>query len=248
VVRGYRAGVLRRLALLTVAVAAVLGLAACGDDDDGDDAAPATTSAVTSAAAPAAPTGDSGPVADVTCADVEAPAPRADGAETPPEGTLDARESWTLTFDTSCGTFVVALDTRSAPNTAASLVALAESGFFDDTVFHRIVPGFVIQGGDPTQSGSGGPGYSVVDRPATDARYVQGVVAMAKSAQDPAGTAGSQFFVVTGDEARLPPDYAVVGEVIEGLDVVTAIGELGDPATERPLRPVVIESVVAGQD
>jgi cyclophilin family peptidyl-prolyl cis-trans isomerase len=235
--------VLRRLALLTVAFTAALGIAACGDDDD---AALPTT--VASPAASATAPSDSAPAADVTCADVAAPAPRADGAEAPPDGTLDASESWTLTFDTSCGTFVVALDTRSAPNTAASLVALAESGFFDDTVFHRIVPGFVIQGGDPTQSGGGGPGYSVVDRPATDARYVQGVVAMAKSAQDPAGTAGSQFFVVTGDEARLPPDYAVVGEVIEGLDVVTAIGELGDPTTERPLRPVVIESVVAARD
>ena len=114
-------------------------------------------------------------------------------------------------------------------------------------MFHRIVPGFVIQGGDPTQSGGGGPGYSVVDRPAADARYVRGVVAMAKSPQEPAGTAGSQFFVVTGDDVGLPPDYAVVGEVIEGLDVISAIGELGDPATERPLRPVVIESVEAGR-
>jgi cyclophilin family peptidyl-prolyl cis-trans isomerase len=235
--------VLRRLAHLTVAFSVALGLAACGDDDDA--APPATVASPT--ASPATP-GDSGPTAEVTCADVAAPAPRADGAEPPPEGTLQPREAWTLTFDTSCGTFVVALDTRSAPNTAASLVALAESGFFDNTVFHRIVPGFVIQGGDPTQSGRGGPGYSVVDRPAADARYVRGVVAMAKSAQDPAGTAGSQFFVVTGDDAGLPPEYAVVGEVIEGLDVVEAIGELGDPTTERPLQPVVIETVAVGRE
>ena len=220
---------LPRLAVLIVAIAAALGIASCGDDD----------------AAP--PTIDSGLASDVACADVAAPAPRADGTESPPGGTLDPGEAWTLTFDTSCGTFVVALDTRSAPNTAASLVALADSGFFDDTVFHRIVPGFVIQGGDPTQSGSGGPGYSVVDRPAADSRYVRGIVAMAKSAQEPAGTAGSQFFVVTDDDAGLPPDYAIVGEVIEGLDVVSAIGELGDAATERPVRPVVIESVVAEQ-
>jgi cyclophilin family peptidyl-prolyl cis-trans isomerase len=235
--------VLRRLASLTVACTAALGLAACGDDDD---AAPPATVALP-AASPAAPAA-SDPAAEGTCADVAAPAPRADGAESPPEATLDPEQAWTLTFDTSCGTFVVALDPGSAPNTAASLVALADSGFFDDTVFHRIVPGFVIQGGDPTQSGRGGPGYAVVDRPAADARYERGVVAMAKSAQDPAGTSGSQFFVVTGDDAALPPDYAVVGDVIEGLDVVAAIGELGDPATERPLRPVVIESVVVGRD
>jgi peptidyl-prolyl cis-trans isomerase B (cyclophilin B) len=233
--------VLRRLALLTGACAVALGVAACGDDDD----AASPTSAVASATSPSAPPSGDSATADVTCADVAAPAPRGDGGGTAPAGTLDPAETWTLTFETSCGTFVVALDSDSAPNTTASLVALAESGFFDDTLFHRIVPGFVIQGGDPTQSGRGGPGYSVVDRPAADARYVRGVVAMAKSAQDPAGTAGSQFFVVTGDDAGLPPDYTVVGEVIEGLDVIAAIGELGDPATERPLRPVVIESVVA---
>jgi cyclophilin family peptidyl-prolyl cis-trans isomerase len=216
---------------MSVAVAVSLGVTACGDDDD--------------AAAPT--TGGESATDGVTCAEVGAPSPRTGGAESPPDGTLDPEQRWTLTFDTSCGTFVVALDSESAPNTAASLVALAESGFFDDTVFHRIVPGFVIQGGDPTQTGSGGPGYSVVDRPTADARYTRGVVAMAKSAQEPAGTAGSQFFVVTGDDVGLPPDYAVVGEVIEGLDVVSAIGELGDPATEKPLRPVVIESVTAAQ-
>jgi cyclophilin family peptidyl-prolyl cis-trans isomerase len=237
--------VLRRLALVTLACIPALAVAACGDDDDNDDAAAPTV--VAAAASPSAPASDSALATDVGCADVAAPAPRADGAEPPPAGTLDPGQDWTLTFDTSCGTYVVALDPRSAPNTAASLVALAESGFFDDTVFHRIVPGFVIQGGDPTQSGSGGPGYSVVDQPAADARYVRGVVAMAKSAQDPAGTAGSQFFVVTGDDAGLPPDYAIVGSVVEGLDVIAAIAELGDPATERPLRPVVIESVVVGQ-
>jgi len=138
---------------------------------------------------------------------------------------------------------VVTLDVDSAPETTASLVVLAEAGFFDDTVFHRIVPGFVIQGGDPTQRGSGGPGYSTVDEPTTDAAYTRGVVAMAKSPQEPAGTAGSQFFVVTGGDVGLPPEYAIVGEVTEGIEVVDAIGVLGDPATERPLQPVVVSSV-----
>ena len=132
-----------------------------------------------------------------------------------PTERLDPRATWTLTFDTSCGTFVVTLDLDSAPATAASLVSLAQAGFFDDTVFHRIVPGFVIQGGDPTQTGTGGPGYSTVDAPAPDAAYTKGVVAMAKTAAEPAGTAGSQFFVVTGDDVGLPPEYAVVGTVTE---------------------------------
>jgi peptidyl-prolyl cis-trans isomerase B (cyclophilin B) len=112
-------------------------------------------------------------------------------------------------------------------------------------VFHRIVPGFVIQGGDPTQTGTGGPGYSTVDTPASDATYPKGVVAMAKTQAEPAGTAGSQFFVVTGENVDLPPDYAVVGTVTDGLDVVERIGTLGDPATEQPLQPIVVESVTA---
>jgi cyclophilin family peptidyl-prolyl cis-trans isomerase len=179
------------------------------------------------------------------CENVAAPAPRRDGGATAPTERLDPERTWTLTFDTSCGAFVVTLDLESAPATAASLVSLAKAGFYDDTVFHRIVPGFVIQGGDPTQTGTGGPGYKTVDVPKPDATYTKGVVAMAKTADEPAGTAGSQFFVVTGDDVGLPPDYAVVGNVTEGMDAVERIGNLGDPTTEQPLQPVVIQSVTA---
>ena len=179
------------------------------------------------------------------CQSVEAPAPRDAGGATAPKERLDPERTWTLTFDTSCGTFVVTLDLDSAPATAASLVSLAQSGFYDDTVFHRIVPGFVIQGGDPTQTGTGGPGYSTVEAPASRATYTKGVVAMAKTGDEPAGTAESQFFVVTGDDVGLPPDYAVAGTVTDGLDVVERIGALGDPATEQPLQPVVVRSVTA---
>ena len=182
------------------------------------------------------------------CEDVDAPAPRDDGGQTAPTEPLDASRTWTLTFDTSCGTFVVTLDLDSAPNAAASLVSLARAGYFDDTEFHRIVPGFVIQGGDPTQSGSGDPGYSTRDTPAPDAAYTKGVVAMAKTAAEPAGTAGSQFFVVTGADAGLPPEYALVGTVTSGLDVVERIGKLGDPATEQPRQPVVIHSIAVGPE
>jgi cyclophilin family peptidyl-prolyl cis-trans isomerase len=179
------------------------------------------------------------------CEDVSAPAPREDGGGAAPTGRLDPERTWTLTFDTSCGTFVVTLDLDSAPATAASLVSLAKAGYYDDTIFHRIVPGFVIQGGDPTQSGTGAPGYKTVDVPKADAAYTKGVVAMAKTADEPAGTSGSQFFVVTGDDVGLPPEYAVVGTVTEGMDVVERIDQLGDPTTEQPLQPVVIHSVTA---
>ncbi len=176
------------------------------------------------------------------CESVEAPAPRESGTLTAPTDPLTAGTSYGLVFETSCGSFTVGLDTDLAPNTAASLVALARDGFYDDTVFHRIVPGFVIQGGDPTQTGTGGPGYKTVDAPPAGSKYVKGVVAMAKSQVEAAGTSGSQFFVVTGEDVGLPADYAIVGEVTEGLDTVERIGALGGP-DERPTQPVVVSSV-----
>lgn len=222
--------------VLLLCVLALLAAAGCGSDEETAASEVVTAEEDTSAEEPA-PSGTS------TCADVDAPAPREDGGATAPEERLDPETTFTLAFETSCGTFTVTLDQTSAPATSASLVALARDGFFDDTVFHRIVPGFVIQGGDPTQSGSGGPGYSTVDPPAQDARYEKGVVAMAKTGVEPPGTSGSQFFVVTADDAGLPPDYAIVGRVTDGLDVVMAIDAQGDAATELPLKPIVVESV-----
>jgi peptidyl-prolyl cis-trans isomerase B (cyclophilin B) len=152
---------------------------------------------------------------------------------------LDPAKTYKLVFETNCGTFTVTLDQKLAPNATGSLVSLAKRGFFDDTFFHRIVPGFVIQGGDPTGTGGGGPGYETHDKVPASAKYTHGVVAMAKAQTDPAGTAGSQFFVVTSPDAGLTPDYAVVGKVTSGLDVVDRIGKLGN-ASEQPTRAVVI--------
>jgi cyclophilin family peptidyl-prolyl cis-trans isomerase len=176
------------------------------------------------------------------CPTVDAPAPKADGGQKPPKAPLDGTKRYALAVQTNCGTFVIALDQKSAPRTAASLVSLARSGFFDHMIFHRIVPGFVIQGGDPTQTGGGGPGYQTVDRPPEGAAYVKGVVAMAKTATEPPGTAGSQFFVVTGPDAGLPAEYAIVGRVVKGRGVVDRIAALGD-ANEHPTETVEIEKV-----
>ncbi len=185
-------------------------------------------------------------VASGECASVDAPEPRDPGSREAPSGPLMDGKTYTLTFETSCGPFTVALDTTLAPNTAASLVALARDGYFDDTIFHRVVPGFVIQGGDPTQEGSGGPGYSTVDVPPSDAAYTKGVVAMAKSGVEAPGTSGSQFFVVTGADAGLPPEYAIVGEVTEGIDAVDRIGALG-VSDGPPSQPVVITGVTVSE-
>ena len=210
------------LRLLGILICA-LALAACGDDDDSGSEASGGGGgggAETAAQEPQA----EGPTATGGCEDVEQPEPKPDGGAERPSGRLDQKTS---------------------PKTAASFANLARTGFYDDTVFHRIVPGFVIQGGDRTASGTGGPGYSTRDVPPPNTTYTKGVVAMAKSQLEPPGTAGSQFYIVTAPDAGLTPDYALLGEVVEGQDVVDRIGELGDPASGgagTPLQPVVIES------
>jgi peptidyl-prolyl cis-trans isomerase B (cyclophilin B) len=165
------------------------------------------------------------------CTNVQKPAPKPDGGRKKPSASLASGKTYKLTVVTNCGSFTMQLDTKSAPNASASMVALAKSGFFNGTVFHRIVPGFVIQGGDPTGTGTSGPGYTTVDVPPASTRYTLGVVAMAKSGAEPPGTAGSQFFVVTAQDAQLPPDYAVLGTIVKGQATVDKIGQFGDPAS-----------------
>ena len=203
---------------LTLALAVVL--AGCGGD--GGEAEPAAPQ-------------------EASCRDVEAPEARPQGTLAPPDETLDPAGTHRLRVETSCGAFTITLDPEASPKAAASVAALAESGFYDGTTIHRVVPGFVIQGGDPTGTGGGGPGYTTVDPPPAGTAYTRGIVAMAKTGADPPGAAGSQFFVVTAADAGLPPDYAVIGSVTDGLDTVVRIEELGDPATELPTRTVVIE-------
>ena len=229
---------MRSLALLG-ALALALVLAGCGGADG--------TATEPSTAATAGEATDMETAAKGECREVDAPAAREDGGASAPTERLDPEKTYTLTFETSCGTFTVTLDQAQSPATAASLVQLARDGFYDDMIFHRIIPGFVIQGGDPTQSGTGGPGYSTRDVPPADASYVKGAVAMAKTAVEPPGTAGSQFFVVTGaDAGGLPAEYAIVGKVTDGLDVVRRIGLLGDQSG-TPTQPVVIERVTVGE-
>jgi cyclophilin family peptidyl-prolyl cis-trans isomerase len=218
----------------------VLPLAACGSSDSKEGSGGKTTTLATpKTATQAAPETTAG-----GCRQVDQPQPKPDGGAKKPGQKLDPAKTWTLDFKTNCGNFTVQLDLKAGPNASASLVALARSGFFEGTVFHRIVPGFVIQGGDPTASGTGGPGYSTVDKPPADARYTKGVVAMAKAPTEAPGTAGSQFYVVTGPDIGLPPEYAVVGKVTKGLDVVERIGQLGNQS-EQPTEVVAIESVAA---
>ncbi len=229
----------RRWLLLLLAVP-VLTLAACGDDESGGSAGSGDRTESTQSAPSTAPPETEADVGG--CRQVDQPQPKPDGGAQKPNKDLDPGKKYRLTVKTNCGDFTIDLDQKSAPKTAASVVSLAEQDFFDGTIFHRIVPGFVIQGGDPTGTGMGGPGYSTVDKPPADARYTKGVVAMAKTATEAPGTSGSQFYVVTGEDAGLPPEYAVIGSVKDGLDVVEQIGALGD-AAEMPTQTVLIEDV-----
>lgn len=180
-----------------------------------------------------------------SCTSVAQPAPRKNGGVQKPRGRLSPHTTYTVTVDTNCGQFAFRLDVRDSPNTTAAFAGLVKQGFFNGLMFHRIVPGFVIQGGDPTGTGSGGPGFSTLDPPPRNADYTLGTVAMAKTQTEPAGAAGSQFFVVTGRDAQLPPDYALLGKVTKGLDVVERIGRLGNPQDPNgtPTQTVVMKKV-----
>jgi peptidyl-prolyl cis-trans isomerase B (cyclophilin B) len=235
-----------RVLIAALLCALSFALVACGDDDDdsggsGGDGGGATQAAPDPAAEEQQaeePANQSG------CRDVAQPKPRPDGGAKRPTGRLDPNATYIVTLRTSCGEIAIRLDQKTSPKTTASFAHLARTGFYDGTAFHRIVPGFVIQGGDPTGSGTGGPGYSTRDVPPQNARYVKGTVAMAKSPTEPPGAAGSQFYIVTAPDAGLPPEYALLGKVVRGQRVVDEIGELGDPASGgagAPLQPVVIE-------
>jgi peptidyl-prolyl cis-trans isomerase B (cyclophilin B) len=190
---------------------------------------------------------DGGGSAQASCKEVAAPAPKDVKGLERPSGRLDSGKTYTATVATNCGAFSIELDTEEAPRATASFVALARNGFYDGLGFHRIAPGFVIQGGDPNGDGTGGPGYKTRDVPSDDVVYSEGVVAMAKGGAEPAGTAGSQFFVVTASDAGLPADYAVLGKVVRGMEVVKRIEAQAAPDTPQqggpPKDPVVMESV-----
>ncbi len=153
---------------------------------------------------------------------------------------LDPKRPHTVDVLTNLGGFAIRLDVEDSPCVTSSFASLVREHFFDGTVFHRIVPGFVIQGGDPSATGTGGPGYTVTDVPPANSLYTEGVVAMAKSPTEPRGAAGSQFFIVTATNAGLQPDYAILGVVTKGLKVVERIGRLGNRVTEKPTRRIAV--------
>jgi cyclophilin family peptidyl-prolyl cis-trans isomerase len=153
---------------------------------------------------------------------------------------IDAAKRYTATMTTTKGALTIALDPIAAPVATNSFVFLARWHYFDGIVFHRVIPDFVLQGGDPTGTGTGGPGYRFADELPKPGRYELGSLAMANAG---ANTNGSQFFVISGPQgAALPPKYSLFGKVVAGLDVVAAIDAIGT-SSGKPTERVVIESV-----
>lgn len=160
--------------------------------------------------------------------------------DSPPPLIIDAARRYSAEMSTSKGKMVIALDAVSAPTTVNNFVFLSRWHYYDGIVFHRIIPGFMLQGGDPEGSGRGGPGYRFEDELPAPGRYEVGSVAMANAGPN---TNGSQFFIVSGpDGCALPPQYSLFGKVVAGLDVVSAIESVGS-RSGKPSEKVTIESV-----
>ena len=212
-----RSDAIRLFGTLATAAGALI-LAGCGATAHGRTPQGSSASqAAASASVPSTAASQSATQSSVSgCQQVPAPAPRTGERAPQPTLHLDPSKTYTVTLLTNCGTIKIELDAKRAPKTAASFASLVERGFYNDLTFHRVVPNFVIQGGDPNGNGTGGPGYHVVEAPPSDLQYTKGVVAMAKAADEPSGASGSQFFIVTATNAGLPPDYALVGHVVEG--------------------------------
>ena len=229
--------------LLILGVATLVGGGGDGQSTDvATDATTDTTAAAAPVELPKAPGGQaiSG---DTPCPNPDGSSPRTTRFAKPPPTCIAPGRTYTAEIRTNMGTMAVALDPRAAPTTVNNFVVLARYHYFDGISFHRIIPGFVIQGGDPEVSGRGGPGYQIADELPQPGQYKVGSLAMANSGPN---TNGSQFFIITGDQGvALPPQYSLFGQVTEGLDVVQKIDGVGSPNSQqgRPTAVVTMQSV-----
>ena len=241
--------------LVTLAALTALVVAACGGADDAAEAdtsasAPSTTAELvpletTAPNAPVPSDYEGFTMQPTACGADPAVAPSGEQYAAPDDLTLDPTIKLRATIATSCGDIIVELDPQQAPQTVNSFVFLASDGYFDGTVSHRVIPGFVVQAGDPTGTGRGGPGYVVPDElPPAGFVYSTGVLAMANAGPN---STGSQFFIMLGESA-LPPLYSAFGTVVDGFETLNAIqnlplGRNPQGETSVPLETVYIESV-----
>jgi cyclophilin family peptidyl-prolyl cis-trans isomerase len=174
------------------------------------------------------------------CPNPDGSSPKTQRFDAAPPMCIDVDKRYSAEMVTSMGTLRIALDAIAAPKTVNNFVVLARYHYYDGINFHRIIPGFVLQGGDPVGNGTGGPGYRFEDELPAAGRYQLGSLAMANAGPD---TNGSQFFVISGPSGvRLPPQYSLFGQVIDGLDVVAAIDAVGT-GSGKPKQTVTIQSV-----
>ena len=221
-----------KLSVIVLAVLAVLVFAACGSGDEEDTSAQTSTadSTTTTAPAPEPTTPPAQPDATGDSMSMQ--------YDSPPALTIDTGKTYKAVLTTSLGTINIDLFASEVPNTVNNFVFLAREGFYDDVIFHRVIPGFMVQGGDPTGTGRGGPGYRFDDEPVRRS-YDRGIVAMANAGPN---TNGSQFFIMH-QSYGLPPQYTIFGFATAGLDVVDAIATLPRNANDRPDNPPQILSI-----
>ena len=182
----------------------------------------------------------------VDCPQPDGSSPQRRRFDGPPPMCIDPAKRYTAEMVTTKGTMTIALDPEAAPKTVNNFVFLARYHYFDGLTFHRIIPGFVIQGGDPEGTGRGGPGYRFEDELPRPGRYEIGSLAMANAGPN---TNGSQFFVISGpDGTALPPNYSLFGKVVKGMEVVAALDAVGTPGQGRPKERVVMESVTIAEE
>ena len=178
------------------------------------------------------------------CPNPDGSSPKQQRFDGPPPMCIDPDKRYTAEMVTSKGTIRIALDAAGAPKTVNNFVFLARYHYYEGIVFHRVIPGFVLQGGDPTGNGTGGPGYRFEDELPAPGRYELGSLAMANAGPN---TNGSQFFIISGpDGMRLPPQYSLFGAVVSGGDVVQSIESVGT-RSGTPTEKVVIESVTIAE-
>jgi len=248
----------RIVGAIVIILALFFGIAFLTNDDSTDNASPVTTT-VDAYASTTVATGDA---TTTVPSDTAAPAdfvygttecPPVEGAATQTQDfsdsvalCIDPTKAYTAVVKTNMGTYSAVLDAAKAPGTVNNFVSLARNKYFDGTTCHRAIPGFMIQCGDPTATGSGGPGYKFADELPASGEYKIGSLAMANSG---ANTNGSQFFVISGDQGvSLPPNYTLFGQVTDGLDTtVVALDAAGndDPSSNGvpPLTEITIESI-----
>jgi cyclophilin family peptidyl-prolyl cis-trans isomerase len=205
-----------------------------------------SSSSSTSSSSPAS-TSKSSPVASPSPTPASSPTPKRMSWPTPPEMQIDKNKKYFATVDTSLGAFKIELFASETPITVNSLVFLSRQGYYNGIIFHRIIKTFMIQTGDPTGTGSGGPGYAFKDELPVKHQYETGIVAMANAGPN---TNGSQFFVCTGDDSKnlnKYPNYTQFGKVVEGMDNVQKIASVQVTSNGRevsqPVNPPFIKSI-----